>query len=104
MTSIALSSAAPAGLKVDAVVVGVAPGDDGVVLLPGSESLDKALKGSLATVLKQLGATGKADEVTKLPSMGAAKAGLVVAVGTGPLAEAGTPARHESLRRAAGAA
>ncbi|PZF82296.1 leucyl aminopeptidase [Jiangella anatolica] len=104
MTSIALSSAAPNGLKVDAVVVGVAPGDDDVVLLPGSESLDKALKGSLAKVLGQLGATGKADEVTKLPAMGAAKAGLLVAVGTGPLAEAGTPARHESLRRAAGAA
>ncbi len=104
MTSIALSSAAPTGLKVDAVVVGVAPGDGDVVLLPGSETLDKALKGSLARLLGQLGATGKADEVTKLPAMGAAKAGLLVAVGTGPLAEAGTPARHESLRRAAGAA
>ncbi|WP_116950473.1 leucyl aminopeptidase [Jiangella endophytica] len=104
MTSIALSSAAPTGLKVDAVVVGVAPGDDDVVLLPGSESLDKALKGSLAKLLGQLGATGKADEVTKLPAMGAAKAGLLVVVGTGPLAEAGTPARHESLRRAAGVA
>ncbi|PSK99737.1 leucyl aminopeptidase [Haloactinopolyspora alba] len=103
MTSIALSSAAPTGLKVDAVVVGVAPGDDGVDLLPGTESLDKALKGKLRSVLTQLGATGKADEATKFPALGAAKAPVVVAVGTGPLPEHSGPERHEALRRAAGA-
>ncbi|WP_026876926.1 leucyl aminopeptidase [Jiangella gansuensis] len=103
MTSIALSSAAATGLKVDAVVVGVAPGDDAVTPLPGSESVSKAFKGSLPEVLGQLGATGRADEVTKLPALGSVKAPLVVAVGTGPL-DASGPARLETLRRAAGAA
>ncbi|TDE13465.1 leucyl aminopeptidase [Jiangella asiatica] len=103
MTSIALSSAAPTGLKVDAVVIGVAPGDDEVAPLPGSESVSKAFKGALPEVLGQLGATGKPDEVTKLPAQGSIKAPLVVAIGTGPLPPSG-PDRHETLRRAAGAA
>jgi len=104
VTSIALSSAAPTGLKVDAVIVGAAPADDGLALLPGTESLDKAMKKKLAEVLVQLGATGKADEVVKFPTLGAAKAPVVAVVGTGPLGEAGDPQRREALRRAAGAA
>ncbi len=104
MTSISLSSAAPTGLKVDALVVGVAPGDDGVTLLPGTSSLDKAMKGKLRTVLGQLGATGKADEVFKFPALGVAKSPLIVAVGTGHIGDAGESQRQEALRRAAGAA
>ncbi|HEU0041483.1 MAG TPA: leucyl aminopeptidase, partial [Jiangellaceae bacterium] len=104
MAAIVLSAADPKSLKVDAIVVGIAPGDGSPVLLPGSESLNKAFKGGLAATLGQLGAKGKADEVTKLPSMGAAKAPVVVAVGTGPLTDPGSTTYLEALRRAAGTA
>src|SRR5690606_30607761 len=103
VTTIALSASDPAGLDVDVVVVGTTPADDAVEVLPGAEALDAALNGALATTLKQLGATGKADEVVRVPTLGGAvKAPVVVAVGTGALAGAGTTARAESLRRAAG--
>ncbi|NEE01762.1 leucyl aminopeptidase [Phytoactinopolyspora halotolerans] len=104
MTAITLSSANPTGLKVDAVVIGTTSGDDGPGLLAGAESVDKAFKGTLAETLRQLGATGKADEVIKLPTMGKVKAPVVVAVGVGSPGAAGTPARREEIRRAAGAA
>jgi leucyl aminopeptidase len=102
VTTITLSSADPTGLKVDAVVIGIAQGDGDPTLLPGAEPVDAALSGSLVTTLRQLGATGKADEVTKLPTGGAAKAAIVVAVGFGPVGEGGPEV--EAIRRAAGAA
>ena len=102
VTTIALSSADPTGIKVDAIVIAIASEDDGIRLLDGAHGVDAALGRSLATTLAQLGATGKADEVTKLPARGAAKAPVVVAVGTGPAHDDAT--RHrETLRRAAGA-
>jgi leucyl aminopeptidase len=103
VTTIALSAATPKDLDVEAVVIGIAPGDDAVELLPGAESVDTALGGVLATTLGQLGATGKADEVVRVPTLGSIKAPVIVAVGTGPLVGDDT-ARVESLRRAAGAA
>ncbi|HSI93598.1 MAG TPA: leucyl aminopeptidase [Jiangellaceae bacterium] len=103
MTTITLSSADPTDLKVDAIVVGIAEGDgDDPTLLPGAEPVDAALDGSLAATLGSLGATGKADEVTKLPIAGAVKARIVVAVGLGKIPAAGPNA--ETVRRAAGAA
>ncbi|HEX6233346.1 MAG TPA: leucyl aminopeptidase [Jiangellaceae bacterium] len=102
MTTLTLSSADPSGLKVDAVVVGVAKGDAAPTLLAGAEPVDAALGGTLATTLTQLGATGAADEVTKLPSGGAAKAPVVLAVGMGAVDEGGPS--YEAIRRAAGAA
>lgn len=104
MTSIALSSADPTGLKVDAIVVGVAPGEDGPALLLGAETVDRAFGGSLTATLTTLGVTGKADEVVKVPTLGKAKAPVLVVAGTGPIADDASPARSETLRRAAGAA
>src|ERR671918_36885 len=103
VTTIALSSADPTSIKVDAIVIAVgSEDDDGIRLLDGAHAVDAALGGSLATTLAQLGATGKADEVTKLPAGGAAKAPVVVAVGTGQAHDDGP--ELESIRRAAGAA
>jgi leucyl aminopeptidase len=103
VTSITLSSADPTDLKVDAIVVGIAKGDgDDPTLLPGAEPVDAALDGQLAATLGSLGATGKADEVTKLPIAEAVRARIVVAVGLGKVTEAGPNA--EAVRRAAGAA
>ena len=113
MSTVSLSSSKPAGLKVDALVVGVAKDPDakgghGLTLAAGAEEVDKAFKGRLSATLAALGATGKADEVTKVASLGAVSAPVVVAVGLGP-APAGSGRRstptygHEVLRRAAGA-
>ncbi|MFC7566611.1 leucyl aminopeptidase [Actinomadura namibiensis] len=97
VTTISLDSAAPNTLDVDAIVIGVAPADSGVTPAAGAEGLDQALDGRLAAALKSLGATGKAGEVTKLPTLGAVPAPVVVAVGLGEDVDA------EALRRAAGA-
>ena len=110
MPTVSLSSSKPSGLKVDALVVGVAKGD-GVVLAPGSEEVDKAFKGRLAATVQALGGTGAAGQVTKVSSLGATNAPVVVAVGLGKavVAEGGRRAGPptydaEVLRRAAGAA
>jgi leucyl aminopeptidase len=104
VTTIALSSADPTSMAADAIVVGISADGDAVGLLGGADRVDTSLGGSLATTLKTLGASGKADEVTKIPASHAGKAPVVVAVGMGNGAEVGTVAHRESLRRAAGAA
>ncbi|HSJ60843.1 MAG TPA: hypothetical protein VK895_06395, partial [Jiangellaceae bacterium] len=71
MTTLTMSSADPTGLKVDALVIGIANGNRAPTLLPGAEPVDAAIGGSLTTTLEQLGATGTADEVTTLPAGGA---------------------------------
>jgi len=98
----------------DAVVVGLIQSPDGPVLAPGAEDADEALGGSLAATAAALGATGKQDEITKLPTGGKLTAPLIVAVGlgtpdaasvAGPAADGadGLPGA-EALRRGAGAA
>jgi leucyl aminopeptidase len=104
VTTIALSSADPTAIAADAIVVGVTADGDAVRLLSGADRVDRSLGGSLAMTLKTLGASGKADEVTKVPTSGSVKAPVVVAVGLGKPADEGTAGHRESLRRAAGAA
>ena len=112
MASVSLSNSKPSGLKVDALVVGVVKGADGPALAPGAQDVDKAFKGRLAATVAALGGTGKADEVTKVVTLGATTAPVVVAVGLGPDPAAESSRRrrsspaydHEVLRRAAGAA
>ena len=101
MTSLSLSTSTAADVEADAVVVGVAAGPGGLVLAPGAEALDEALGGGLVAALTGLGATGKAEEVTRLATLGAAAAAVVVAVGLGPAADAYDA---ELVRRATGAA
>ncbi|MFI0444909.1 leucyl aminopeptidase [Actinomadura sp. 6N118] len=98
VTSISLDSATNAALDADAIVIGVVPADAGPQPAAGAEEVDRALDGRLASALAAMGATGKAGEVTKLPTLGAVTASVIVAVGLGD--EHGT----EELRRAAGAA
>lgn len=98
MTSISLDSADLAGVDVGAIVIGVSPGEAGAAPAAGADALDRALDGGLADALTALGATGKAGEVTKLPSLGAVAAKVIVAAGLGEDPTA------EDLRRAAGAA
>ncbi len=100
-TELHLHDGDPATAAVDAVVVGVRPGDDGPVLAPGAEAVDAAFDGGLAALLAVAGASGRADEVVKVPTRGALGAPLLVAVGLGDEDDL-DPA--EQVRRASGAA
>ena len=104
MTSLSVSSSPAAGQKVDAVVVGVAQGPKGPVLVPGAEGIAEALGKGLLAALTGLGATGKAEEVTRTATLGAIPPSVVVAVGLGPVARKGGAYDPEVLRRATGAA
>lgn len=104
MTALTLSSSSVAGLRADAVVVGVAKGPKGPVPAPGAEAVDAAYGGKLGAVLEALGASGGEGEVTKLPAPDGLKAPLVVAVGLGAAPEKGAGYDTEALRRAAGSA
>jgi len=98
------SQESPRDAQVDAIIVGVVQGPDGPVPAPGADDVDAALGGNLAETLGALGATGKAEEVTKIASAGKLKAPLIAAVGIGVTAGTAAPFDGEALRRAAGAA
>jgi leucyl aminopeptidase len=106
----------PAELSADAVVIGVhspgegQPGPDGsgdggggreLLLASGAESIAAAFEGRLSATLSLLGATGSAGEITKLATLGAITAPLIIAVGLGAEPTGAAPA-PEILRRAAG--
>jgi leucyl aminopeptidase len=89
-------------LAADTVVIGTIQGDDGPLLAAGAEPVDAALDGNLSQLLSTLGATGKADEVVKLPTLGKLAAPVVLAVGLGKAGVHGISG--EQVRRASGAA
>ncbi|MCU1673147.1 MAG: Leucyl aminopeptidase [Frankiales bacterium] len=101
VTSLSLASGNPTSLKVDALVVGIAKGPKGPVLTPGGGDVVKSLGKGFLTALQGLGATGKAEEVTRVAVMSGKGPAVVVAVGLG---ETTTSYDGEALRRAAGAA
>ncbi len=98
---LSLSTATAATAKTDAVVIGVARTAKGPVLVAGSDDLVKAFGKGLLPALVALGATGAAEEVTRVATLGAVKAGVLVAVGLG---DQSSSYDGEVLRRAAGAA
>jgi leucyl aminopeptidase len=99
------SQSAPTATEADALVTGVFQGTDGPVLTLSTDET------GLMAALTALGATGKAEEITKIPTGGRLATPVVVAVGLGaePGAAAGPDSAErlaylERLRRAAGAA
>src|SRR5215470_7235505 len=60
------SQSAPTTTDADALVTGVFQGPDGPVLALGTDEID------LMAALTALGATGKAEEITKIPTAGLA--------------------------------
>ncbi|MCW2715789.1 MAG: Leucyl aminopeptidase, partial [Frankiales bacterium] len=104
MTSLSLTSSSVTRLKVDAIVIGLAQTPKGLALAPGSEDVASAFGKALLPALTGLGATGRAEEVTRLASLGATTAPVVLAVGLGPVPGQGEGYDPEGLRRAAGAA
>ncbi|KAA9154422.1 leucyl aminopeptidase [Amycolatopsis acidicola] len=89
--------------KAEAVVIGVLQGEKAPALAPGAEAVDAAFDGKLESVLSALGASGKAEEITKLPALGKLTADVVLAVGLGKPDDDGS-VTQEQIRRAAGAA
>ena len=89
-------------LSADVLVIGTLATDRGAVPAPGGQLADEALGGSLTAALAALEATGKPDEVLRIPTLGRAKPALVIAAGIGR----GDPAAldPEAVRRAVGAA
>jgi leucyl aminopeptidase len=104
MTRLNLTATALTDIAADTLIIGVARRGRSLVVAPGAERLDKALKKRLEESLKALGATGKAGEVTRMATLGAASAPAVVAVGLGTAPGRGERYSHEALRRAAGTA
>jgi leucyl aminopeptidase len=97
------SQSTPTATDADALVIGVFQGADGPVPAPDIEDI------GLMAALDALGATGKPEEVTKIPTAGHIAVPVVVAVGLGPEPgasqdQAERQAYLERLRRAAGAA
>lgn len=92
------TEAALAATRAEVIVIGTVAGTGGVALAPGAEAVDAAFDGTLVEVLRTLGATGKAEEIVKVPTLGRLPAGVVLAVGLGD-----PDLTAERIRRAAGA-
>ncbi|HEY3956557.1 MAG TPA: leucyl aminopeptidase [Streptosporangiaceae bacterium] len=122
-TRLVTSTASSGNTQPDAIIIGVAAGADGPTLAPGAEAVDTALGGTLLAALQALGATGKAEQITKVataPLLAARGEGaadgqgavpaVVVAVGLGEPSVGQAANGHgpafdpEALARAAGAA
>ena len=86
------SQSAPAATDADALVTGVFQGPDGPVLTLSTDEID------LMAALTALGATGKPEEITKIPTTGRLATPVVVAVGLGP--EPGAPGAGLAERQA----
>ena len=100
MSTISLSKSDAAGVKTDALVIGVVKLGGGVTLPAGTESLNAAYGGKLVEVLSSLGATGKSGEVTKVPGPKPGKSANLIAVGLGEAPDG--ELKTDDLRTAAG--
>ncbi len=104
MTSLSLSDKDPKSLKVDTLVVAVAKGENGPVLVDGV-ALPRAVRSSLSGGLSGLGVTGKADQVVRILAGKDVGATTIAFTGLGPVVTGrGASYSSEVLRRAAGAA
>jgi leucyl aminopeptidase len=103
VTSLNLSDQAAQTVQADTLVLAVAKGATGPVLVEATP-LPRAVRSALAGSLAALGVTGAADEVTRLPAGPGLAVTTVTLTGVGAevTARSGYPA--EVLRRAAGAA
>ncbi|MEU0491832.1 leucyl aminopeptidase [Nocardiopsis sp. NPDC006139] len=102
-TTLSVHTESPSSLDADALVVGYHSGGDAPEPASGAHDVDAAFSGGLAQTLSLLGASGAAEEVHTLPSLGAVAAPVIVAVGLGDRPADG-PVDADTLARAAGAA
>ena len=100
MTVLSLLSPSRA-VRAAALVVGVQSAKPAPGFVAGAELADELLDGHLRSALSAARATGRAEEVTKIPTLGRGSVDLVVVVGLG---DANDGLGVETIRRAAGAA
>ena len=101
MTTYTLRQGNPATTRTDVVVVAVGRDAKGApVVCPGGEKVASAYGRKLAPLLSSMGFHGKAGEVLRVPTGGALKAAVLVAVGVGDRAALDL----DKVRRAAGVA
>lgn len=99
--TVTAESSAVEKVKADALVLGVAQGPEGPILLPNPLA-DRAAQ-SVADSLVALGATGSADQVLRLPGVDGFSTETLVLIGVGKLTgEPDGGISIEALRRAAG--
>lgn len=98
LPSFALASAV--GEDVDVLVVGVASGEDGPELVLAEGIIDDVLLAEVLDGLVAVGATGKAEQLNRIPAPSALPAQSVVGVGLGSAADLDA----EQIRRSAGVA
>jgi len=103
VTSYHLRGASPAKTRADAVVVGAWKTAKGVTLADGADDIGSAYGRTLRPLLSTLGFTGKAGEVTRLPTGGTVASPLLVLVGLGEK-PSDRAALLLAVRRAAGVA
>ncbi|SDH13420.1 leucyl aminopeptidase [Pseudonocardia oroxyli] len=96
-TRLAVLDGAVTAAEADVLVVGLLATEEDPVLAAGAEEVDAAFSGELAALLALGGATGKLEEVVRLPGRGAVAAPVVVGVGLGK------EPTSDDVRRAAGA-
>jgi leucyl aminopeptidase len=106
VTTISIQSGPVAEAAADVLIVGVYKDGAGITLSPGAAAVDEALGGTLAETLSTLGATGAAEETTRVASSGKLAAPLILAVGLGEVGDGEVVGARglEDLRRAVGAA
>jgi leucyl aminopeptidase len=103
--SITFSTRPLSEVEADALVIGVATQGEEITPAFGASSVESALEGRLSVTLRQLGATGKAGEVTTFATWGAIATPVIAAVGLGtPEADGSLHQAAETLRRAIGSA
>jgi len=101
VTPYTLRKGSPDKTRTDLVVIGVATGKAGaLVVAPGAEAVAAAYGRRFAPLLASMGFTGAPGEVVKVPTNGTLNAAQLLAVGLGPRSELTT----EKVRRAAGVA
>ncbi|MGI9196569.1 MAG: leucyl aminopeptidase [Candidatus Nanopelagicales bacterium] len=98
MTTVALTTTAPADLAVDALVIGITT--DAKKRLEAPPALPKDTRKAIESALEAVGATGKLGELTRIPGAGLVKAPIVLAVGLGDV----RILDYEKVRRTAGGA
>ncbi|MDQ3326847.1 MAG: leucyl aminopeptidase, partial [Actinomycetota bacterium] len=99
MLTLSARSAKPSSVRTDAVVVGIVRTSKGMVAVDAAVDVAKAFGRGFVPTLSSLGFEAEPGQVAKLPSSGAVKPALVVAVGLGAADEVD----REGLRRAAAA-
>ena len=104
VSDVTLARTAPAAADVEVLVVGLRPGPDGVSVV-GDVAQDKVLRDTLQDAFDAVGATGRSDDIARVPGAPHVAARTVLGIGLGAKSRGGGKARRvEQLRRHTGTA